>query len=95
VGLGIACGLYVLPPSRGPHSPSRVRTSGNAVIDTLTRWDGQWYLEIALQGYNYGPQRMSSVAFFPGYPLLIAMLALMAAYLAIYAALLVAGYFLI
>ena len=33
-------------------------------------WDGVWYTRIANQGYSYNPQRNSSVAFFPAYPVL-------------------------
>ncbi|MGO9110251.1 MAG: mannosyltransferase family protein [Thermoguttaceae bacterium] len=72
VGLGLAFGLYVMPPSGGPHSPLHVPGSGSAVIDALICWDGQWYLEVAERGYSYDPDRESSVAFFPGYPLTIA-----------------------
>lgn len=36
----------------------------------LTRWDGGWYREIALDGYNLGwPGKRSNLAFFPAYPL--------------------------
>ena len=31
-------------------------SSGTALVDTLTVWDGQWYLEIAMLGYDYQPQ---------------------------------------
>jgi hypothetical protein len=41
------------------------------VVDRMTNWDGQWYLDIAQRGYWYDPARSSSVAFFPAYPLLI------------------------
>ena len=36
-------------------------------------WDGEWYVDIARRGYYFIPHRMSSVAFFPVYPLLIRM----------------------
>jgi Gpi18-like mannosyltransferase len=37
----------------------------------LTRWDGEWYLRIAQDGYQWsGPATQSAVAFFPLYPLL-------------------------
>jgi hypothetical protein len=68
---GIAFGSMIIPPSWGPHSPPHVTATGDAVVDTLTLWDGQWYLEIAQNGYRYNPRRMSSVAFFPAYPMLI------------------------
>lgn len=46
-----------------------------AFLDVWTRWDGEWYLSIARDGYTYDPasglSEMSNVAFFPTYPLLI------------------------
>lgn len=36
----------------------------------LAAWDGEWYAKIAAVGYSYDPQQMSSVAFFPAYPML-------------------------
>lgn len=38
--------------------------------DVFANWDGQWYSEIADQGYSYRRGAQSSVAFFPAYPLL-------------------------
>ena len=36
------------------------------------RWDATWYMNIAINGYDYrGPGRQSTVAFFPGYPLAV------------------------
>jgi hypothetical protein len=41
--------------------------------DTLSgrfgAWDGVWYRRIATEGYQYTPEQMSSVAFYPLYPL--------------------------
>lgn len=34
------------------------------------RWDAGWYLAIVRDGYQYAPDRASTVAFFPGFPLL-------------------------
>ena len=34
-------------------------------------WDGQWYKNIAQEGYFYDPRHHSSVAFFPAYPILV------------------------
>jgi len=45
------------------------------LIHTPTLWDEQWYLETAQRGYSYHPKQESSVAFFPAFPLLIAMIA--------------------
>jgi hypothetical protein len=38
--------------------------------ETYANWDGQWYVSIATRGYHYEPERHSSVAFFPAYPLI-------------------------
>jgi hypothetical protein len=36
------------------------------------RWDSDWYLHIAREGYYYaGPGQQSAVAFFPGYPAVV------------------------
>ena len=41
-------------------------------LDGWARWDSNWYLQIARDGYSYhGPKVQASVAFFPGYPLAI------------------------
>src|SRR3954471_14239655 len=39
-------------------------------VASLTRWDGQHYINIAKKGYQYDPHRPSNVAFFPSYPLM-------------------------
>jgi hypothetical protein len=49
---------------------------GFAWLDGWTRWDGEWYWQIARDGYSYTPGAQSSVAFFPGYPLLAKLLSL-------------------
>ena len=43
--------------------------TGLPFIDGWLHWDAGWYLEIARHGYSYAPNRQSSVAFFPLYPL--------------------------
>lgn len=48
--------------------------SANKFLEGFTRWDGAWYVEIAQKGYDYSPGGMSSIAFFPAYPLLIRVL---------------------
>lgn len=42
--------------------------------DGYYAWDGWWYERIASQGYEYDPQHMSSIAFYPAYPGLTAWL---------------------
>lgn len=51
--------------------------SMSPIADVLSRWDGGWYLSIVRDGYpssvpsGFGVAAQSSIAFFPGYPLLI------------------------
>jgi hypothetical protein len=51
--------------------------SGRSLTKVLARWDGGWYLAVVHHGYpdtvaaGFGGQAQSTIAFFPGYPLLI------------------------
>jgi xanthosine utilization system XapX-like protein len=51
--------------------------SGLSLTDVLTRWDGGWYLAVVQRGYpdavaeGLGVQAQTTIAFFPGYPLMI------------------------
>ena len=51
--------------------------SKSSVGDVLARWDGGWYLSIVRDGYpsfvppGSGVAAQSSIAFFPGYPLVV------------------------
>lgn len=56
-------------------------SNDHGLIDRLTAWDGQWYLAIARDGYGGQAARAlnpelpyASLAFFPLYPILIALL---------------------
>jgi hypothetical protein len=49
------------------HPDHKTRTD---VLSCYANWDGRWYQRIATEGYTYDPNSMSSVAFFPLYPLL-------------------------
>ncbi|MEA2686078.1 MAG: hypothetical protein QOE93_1273 [Actinomycetota bacterium] len=55
-------------PSRTPHA---VPGGHLRWLQAWSWWDGEWYVDIARRGYYFIPGRMSSVAFFPTYPLLI------------------------
>ena len=92
---GIAAGLWGMERSLGPHSPPHVAANGDPLLDTLTYWDGQWFLEIATQGYSYNPDRMLSVAFFPAYPIAIRAVAELTRLPPAWAALLVSHAFLL
>jgi hypothetical protein len=49
----------------------------NILLDMWDRWDSVYYRSIAIQGYVYGPSDPGNVAFFPGYPLLMALAGLL------------------
>jgi len=59
---------FFLLPSSGQidffHTPHHINP-----LYSCANWDGQWYIDIAKKGYNYEPKTMSSVAFFPAYPI--------------------------
>jgi Gpi18-like mannosyltransferase len=40
-------------------------------LSTWAKWDSQYYVEIASNGYWYNPSQQSNVAFFPLYPILM------------------------
>ncbi|MGH2706000.1 MAG: glycosyltransferase family 39 protein [Actinomycetota bacterium] len=48
-----------------------------SVVEVLAKWDGDWYLGAAIAGYpnslptGRGPAAQTTLAFFPGYPVLI------------------------
>ena len=77
-GPAFAVSVYLLS-----RAATLVAACGIAVISTssigsvLARWDGGWYLSIVRDGYpsfvppGVGVAAQSSIAFFPGYPLLI------------------------
>ncbi len=50
------------------------RVSRNELVNLPVRWDAGWYLQIALEGYDFRrasrPREQQNIAFFPGYPLL-------------------------
>ena len=57
-----------LNPRRGRWDTPRLHELGT-VVDVWARWDSDWYLRIAENGYRWPS---STPAFFPGYPLLVA-----------------------
>ncbi|MDR3632838.1 MAG: hypothetical protein P4L84_03325 [Isosphaeraceae bacterium] len=44
------------------------RVVGGDLGAFFLNWDGQWFKDIAINGYTYIPDRQSSVNFFPAYP---------------------------
>ncbi len=65
--LGVYVGHFYLSDSQYQdhfHTPHR-----SDLAAAFANWDGQWYIHIARDGYFYDPKSMSSVAFFPVFPL--------------------------
>lgn len=62
VFLGAGAGFVIEAPQPGPNRP-------RDFIGALAYWDGGWFRDIVNDGYSYDPQRRTSVAFFPLYPL--------------------------
>ncbi|MGI8662840.1 MAG: mannosyltransferase family protein [Acidimicrobiales bacterium] len=54
-----------------PYKSGRLHVFADSVLGGWLRWDGWWYVTIAEHGYSYRPGHMSSVAFFPAYPLVL------------------------
>ena len=48
----------------------------NSLLDLFFQWDSRWYMLIVKSGYYYIPGEESSVAFFPLYPMLVKIFAL-------------------
>lgn len=51
----------------------------NQFLDLYTRWDAGWYFSIASGGYptTFNPERWSAIAFFPGLPLSMRVIAML------------------
>jgi hypothetical protein len=52
-----------------PDSHPTLHFDGNEIVGGWCRFDCGWYVDIAEHGYSYVEGAQSSVAFFPGYPL--------------------------
>ncbi|MBI1899791.1 MAG: hypothetical protein HYS13_01595, partial [Planctomycetia bacterium] len=59
---GMALGTSVLAPAADI-------VTGRDLAGRFGNWDGQWYREIADEGYSYKPHMASRLTFFPAYPL--------------------------
>ena len=65
--------MFGYPP--GPEPPKLV---DNELINLSARWDANWYLGIATEGYHFVPNKpglQQSIAFFPAYPMLVRVVA--------------------
>lgn len=67
--LGASFGMTYIPAQ----APAGYRFDYHGEV--FANWDGQWYKSIAEQGYFFDPTRLSSIAFFPLFPLLGRLLA--------------------
>jgi hypothetical protein len=70
--LGVFLGLDFFEGAGQRLSPRKIPVSDVPFLVATTHWDGQYYLQIASEGYSYDPDRNSNVAFFPLYPILVA-----------------------
>lgn len=52
-----------------------VADPNSTFLSLWAKWDSQWYVQIARDGYWFQPLRQSNVAFFPVYPLAMRLLA--------------------
>ena len=65
--------MFGYPPGAEP--PKQVN---NELVNLSARWDANWYLGIATEGYHYVPNKpglQQSIAFFPAYPMLVRIVA--------------------
>ncbi len=63
-------GLSLTPNMGRCRKHWQVFGAGHEFLNGLFRWDSGWYLQIAERGYSFRPDKSSSVAFFPLFPLL-------------------------
>ncbi|MDQ6726768.1 MAG: hypothetical protein M3066_11475 [Actinomycetota bacterium] len=79
--LGVAAVLFLVMGAVAPHLPAASGPhlappfTGPSWLRGWAQWDSGWYYRIATSGYSYVPHQQSSVAFFPAYPLVVAVLA--------------------
>jgi hypothetical protein len=65
--------MFGYPPGSEP--PKQMN---DELINLSARWDANWYLGIATEGYHYVPNQpglQQSIAFFPAYPMLVRIVA--------------------
>jgi hypothetical protein len=65
--------MFGYPPGSDPP-----KLTDNELINLSARWDANWYLGIATEGYQYVPNRpglQQGIAFFPAYPMLVRVVA--------------------
>lgn len=67
---GVLTGITALAIHLAGAAPT-LSYRGSSVLGGWCRFDCTWYVDIAQRGYYYTPGKQSSVAFFPGYPLVV------------------------
>ena len=67
---GVCIGLALLPVGMQSEAAKSEFYSEGGMVAGHSSWDAVWYAEIATDSYSYDPNKASSVAFFPAYPLL-------------------------
>jgi len=71
--IGAYLAEIALPSQTGPEFWHAL--PDNVFLDVMARWDSGFYLNIARDGYSLTPGQMSTVAFFPVYPMLMSLVA--------------------
>jgi hypothetical protein len=68
-----AIAVAIVGTTPAPTAEALWRVSGSEIGNLLARWDTQYYLSIATDGYHWNPSvlRHENVVFFPLYPLLM------------------------
>lgn len=66
--VGVLLGMHLV--KQCTVHPDSIRMNEGDFFERLGPWDGVWYRQIATKGYSYDADKMSSVAFYPLYPLL-------------------------
>jgi hypothetical protein len=70
----VAVSIHLMPREADYpiHDPLSFR--GAWFLEGWVRFDGGWYQSIITNGYSYRPGAQSSIAFFPGYPMVVGLL---------------------
>jgi len=62
--LGVTAGFQLLKPGR------EIPYGEQSLVERFAAWDGGQYMHVANVGYQYDPETISNIAFFPFFPLL-------------------------
>lgn len=67
----VALSIHLLPRHEEYPFQDPLSFRGASLLEGWVRFDGGWYHSIITTGYFYKPGGQSSIAFFPGYPMLV------------------------